>query len=404
MEKKELNIIKELNQKGLKATVDKYRLELRESEHRIILHYDQLKTPKNPTTNECRGVIIKRVGEKFEAMSMPLYRFGEYKAGHKGVLDWESAVGEDKGDGAMIQRYYDNVINEWVVGTKKSGYAIDKVSYRDKHNHSILVEQDFDYTHLFNRIAKENHVDLTHSKKGVTYVFECISADNKVINTYQQGNIVLLAAREMDTLQEYDTDELDMIAMVFNCDRPKRYPYKGKDEILKSLHNVKLGDQNFEGYVVVDKHGNRLKIKSNSYVIHHQWNETYKTITSKWRFVDAIRAGEEETIIGYFPLLAKEIYPLKTPYDVLIARCEQVFDQLKEKVANLDGKEMCDKDFYTFAQKATDHKKHLRVFLGPIHSLRLNPESVFKDAIWEMKAKNILKALKIEIKNHKNAI
>ena len=39
---------------------------------------------------------------------------------------------------------------------------------------------------------------------------------------------------------------------VLDCERPKQYFFDNEEEMIKSLKNVKHGDVNFEGYVIVD--------------------------------------------------------------------------------------------------------------------------------------------------------
>lgn len=57
---KQSNIIRELNTTSLEAVVAKYKLSVKHSGHKFALCYDQLETPKNPTTDECRGCIITK--------------------------------------------------------------------------------------------------------------------------------------------------------------------------------------------------------------------------------------------------------------------------------------------------------------------------------------------------------
>ena len=97
---------------------------------------------------------------------------------------------------------------------------------------------------------------------------------------------------------EHDQDMLDGAARIFNCARPKQYFFESEKEMLDSLKNVKYGDDNFEGYVIVDDKFNRLKVKSNTYIIFSQFNGD---LESKWRLVDVVLTNEIEEVSSTFP-------------------------------------------------------------------------------------------------------
>ena len=72
----ELNIIEQIKQFGIDKIVEKYNLKHKDFGHKFSLKYDQLNTPKNKYTNECRGLVLSK---DLEVLSMPFYRFSNYR-------------------------------------------------------------------------------------------------------------------------------------------------------------------------------------------------------------------------------------------------------------------------------------------------------------------------------------
>ena len=71
-----------------------------------------------------------------------------------------------------------------------------------------------------------------------------------------------------------------------------------------------------EGYVVVDKDFNRIKIKNPSYVaVHH-----LKSKTAEHNILTIVKSNEIEEFAATFPERKEEIYRLKTNYDLLITK------------------------------------------------------------------------------------
>lgn len=73
----------------------------------VCLCYDQLKTPKNNTTNECRSLVINL--DNLDVVSYPFYRFGD--GDNKTKINFDKAEFVNKDDGSLIHTYvYDGVL------------------------------------------------------------------------------------------------------------------------------------------------------------------------------------------------------------------------------------------------------------------------------------------------------
>lgn len=150
---------------------------------------------------------------------------------------------------------------------------------------------------------------LSLLSEGYTYMFELTSPYNRVVVPYDELEIALIGIRDNKSLQEElicDSKLKDSFLL------PKRYMFNTLEECIKSAHSLPYSE---EGYVVVDKHFNRVKIKSLEYVnVHHLRGEG--AMTEK-RILDIIRQNEIAEYLIYFP------------------EYKELFDEYKRKVDDL---------------------------------------------------------------------
>ena len=90
---------------------------------------------------------------------------------------------------------------------------------------------------------------------------------------------------------------------------------------------------NAEGYVVVDKDFNRVKIKSPTYVaLHHMRNNG---VLSYERGIEIVRGNELEEVVTYFPEFKEHLEKIKEKYDFLVSRLEASWDGFNTLVTAL---------------------------------------------------------------------
>ena len=150
---------------------------------------------------------------------------------------------------------------------------------------------------------------LSLLSEGKTYMFELTSPYNRVVVPYNDVEIALIGIRDNQSLQEeliYDSELKDSFLL------PKRYGFKTLEECIESAHSLPYSE---EGYVVLDKYFNRVKIKSLEYVnVHHLRGEG---VMSEKRILDIIRQNEIAEYLIYFP------------------EYKELFDEYKRKVDDL---------------------------------------------------------------------
>lgn len=176
---------------------------------------------------------------------------------------------------------------------------------------------------LFNRLEKH-----------YCYTFELVSPLTKVVVPYEKTDIYLIGVRNMLTLEEIQP------MSVFNLShikRPRQFPLNTLEDCLKATEQMGYDE---EGFVVVDKNWNRVKIKSPAYVAaHHLKNNG---AVSRKRILEIIEQGEQDEFLGYFPEYKKyfdEIEKLKTAYIIECARAVVEID-LKKTVDKANRKDL----------------------------------------------------------------
>ena len=265
----------------------------------VMLKYNQLDSDfHEEIVRECRGLIFDE--DSLEPISVPFFKFGNYGESYCPEIDWESAVITEKRDGSLIKVV--KLDGNYLISTNG---CID--AFKAPLQDDLLCPYNSYGELFFNAICLGDRKSLL--KEGKTYMFELTSPYNRVVVPYNDIEIALIGIRDNKSLQEeliYDSELKDSFLL------PKRYGFKTLEECIESAHSLPYSE---EGYVVVDKHFNRVKIKSLEYVnVHHLRGEG--AMTEK-RILDIIRQNEIAEYLIYFP------------------EYKDLFDEYKRKVDDL---------------------------------------------------------------------
>ena len=249
----------------------------------VMLKYNQLDSDfHEEIVRECRGLIFDE--DSLEPVSVPFFKFGNYGESYCPEIDWESAVITEKRDGSLIKVV--KLDGNYLISTNG---CID--AFKAPLQDDLLCPYKSYGELFFNTICLGDRKSLL--KEGKTYMFELTSPYNRVVVPYNDVEIALIGIRDNKSLQEeliYNSELKDSFLL------PKRYGFKTLEECIESAHSLPYSE---EGYVVVDKHFNRVKIKSLEYVnVHHLRGEG--AMTEK-RILDIIRQNEIAEYLIYFP-------------------------------------------------------------------------------------------------------
>jgi RNA ligase len=184
----------------------------------------------NEVTLQCRGLIMDK---DFNVVARPLLKFFNLEELEDKQLPNEKFKVFDKLDGSMGLLYF--IDNEPFIATRGSFKSEQSIKANQ-----ILQEK---YQHTFK-----------HLNKNLSYVFEIIYPQNRIVVDYgDKEDLVLLAILDTKTGQE-----LPLVDIGFSLVKE----YDGIED-LKTLHS--LEEANKEGFVVKFDSGFRLKIKFSEY-------------------------------------------------------------------------------------------------------------------------------------------
>lgn len=269
-----------------------------------LFKYNQLSSDFNDEmVRECRGLILDM--DSLEPISVPFFKFGNYGESYCPKIDWKSAKILTKIDGSliMIVRLGDNLLISTSGNIDAKKVSIESLdcpypSYKD------LVLDAFPIKGL----SLEYLTQLF--EEGYTYMFELTSLYNKVVIPYEGINLTLIGIRDNKSLQEIYIKE-HPLSQIFST--PKDYGFKTLYECINAAKKLPYTE---EGYVVLDKNFNRIKVKSPAYVeIHHLKGEG---ILTKKKALKLIQDNELEEFLTYFSEYKDLAYNLKKSYQDLI--------------------------------------------------------------------------------------
>lgn len=251
---------------------------------RVILNYNQIESPKNhPIVRECRGLVLN-YKQNWDLVARAFPRFfnaGELGGSALGSFKWDDCCIQAKEDGSLILCY--NWNGDWHINTRGS-FGNGSVN-----GHEITWRQLFEKARVF---------DYKELSKDTTYVFELCSRYNKVVRDYQTPKTFLLSAFNGEEEVSYYSLYNDFQHAGPIVDRAAQF--KNIDEIVQYLSVRCHDDPTFEGYVLRDYRGMRVKIKSTKYVeLHRLCNNGY--LSRPKDAASFIFDGESEEIAAYFP-------------------------------------------------------------------------------------------------------
>jgi hypothetical protein len=316
MEKKELSIVKYIKKYGLEKAINDFSLICKHYPSKILLKYNQLVSPtlmSLPEVQECRGLVLEK--GTWKVMSLAFIKFFNAEESNAAKIDWNTANVLEKLDGTLIQLYWDWNKNTWFAGTTGTAEGEGEVNNKMGTTFNSL---------FWDTVVEKYALNECLLNKDIIYVFELTTPYNIVVKPHGESSATLLAARNRETLEEYSWKDLEMIAISLRVPLVKRFDLNTKNVgvLLKTFENMIWHD---EGYVVVDANFRRIKIKNPAYVaVHH-----LKGKTAEHNIITIVKSNEIEEFASTFPERKDELLRLKENYDLLTAKLNMVWDELK---------------------------------------------------------------------------
>lgn len=232
-----------------------------------LLKYNQLSSDFNLAfCREARGCIMyfDNLTQKFECVCHPFDKFGNYGESYVPEIDWKSARVTEKIDGSLIKVWYHGGWHISTNGTINAQYAYVpnmKLSYYDLFIRALKKKGDPAY--FFSILDPY-----------FTYMFELVSPDNRMTILYPEDAIYILGARD----NHNDAENFIIPGIVAHkaegmIKMPKVYHLNSLENCIAA---TQLMGADEEGFVVCDAKFDRVKVKSEQYLIasHLRFNNS----------------------------------------------------------------------------------------------------------------------------------
>lgn len=278
-----------------------------------ILNYDQIESDKRaPVARECRALVLEVGTWEVVARSFPrFFNAGECPDDDK-KFDWSSFTAEDKEDGSLMSLF--NYRGSWLVTTRGS-FALGEI----QQGSGKVWEEAF-----YDALPNEKGLDYLHL--GHTYVFEFCSRMNKVVRDYPEPTLFLLSAFHNKTGVEASEHICDSVAGYLGVKRPSRFCAQSFSDIVELVNNA--SEPTFEGYVLRDRHGTRLKVKNPSYVALHHLKDNGNVFAAK-NLVPLLLKGEHAEVLAAFPEAAEKLADVAEKLGGAVGRMKMAWDAAK---------------------------------------------------------------------------
>lgn len=278
----------------------------------VQLCYDQIESSKckdHPMVRECRGIIIDTTN--CAIVARPFDRFFNYgeSAEEDAKFNWSSFTAQEKVDGSLMIMY--NYDGEWQVATKGSPDAGGNVG-----------QEQFTFADLFWKTLNKQIPNFLKdvATPGFTYMFELTSRYNRVVTSQieNEGTLTLIGCRRTFDGVNLPIDNY-VAAYIGPQNVVKSFPMKTIEEIKTAAAQLDPSKQ--EGFVLVDNKFNRIKVKSEKYVLIHHLKDSI----NDERIVELIKTGEDSEVFAYFPDLKIRYDKIKKYWDMTAGMLDEIW-------------------------------------------------------------------------------
>ena len=212
----------------------------------------------DPVVQEARGIVLHM--KTGDVACWPFRKFGNWQEPYADKIDWESARIVEKVDGSITKLWFDKEKQDWVWSTNGTIFAEDApVSTTAGRNFLNLIKETVNY----------EKIPFGELDKNSTYIFELTGPENKVVVNYDVSELYYLGTRSNLTGKESNDGE----GIFKHFKQPKTYKV-GEVSLEQAVALAKTlnapGECNYEGFVVVDKDYNRVKVKTDEYFYLHK--------------------------------------------------------------------------------------------------------------------------------------
>lgn len=293
---------------SLDEIVDKYAIDFKRHPsypNLVLLKYNQIKSDfSEKVVQECRGIILDEAND-WAVVSMAFKKFHNLGEALADTIDWNTARCTEKIDGSLLTIY--PFADRWqtqTTGTPDANTPINDFGITFKE----LFWQAFKYY-------------LPSPNCGMCFFFELTSVYNRIVVKHSETKLTLLGARDLTSLQELTATEAQAY---IRCPIVQEFPLNSFDACIESFSKMNPLEQ--EGYVVVDRAFNRVKIKHPGYVLLHHAKDG---LLSQKSLVKIALEGEAPEVLTAFPEYKPMFDEVQDRLNKLIAILETDYAAIK---------------------------------------------------------------------------
>lgn len=300
-----------------------------EFEGLTLFKYNQLDSDlSRQLVQNCRGIIVD-TEDDFNVVCFPMDKFFNHGERYAKKIDWQTARVQQKVDGSLIKVWYWDRKNKWVISTNGciDAYSVTASSVSDTYETSRSVN----FGELFyNEFVK--HCSFDKLNKNYTYMFELVSPEIRVVVDYRKNDTYHLCTRENKSGKYVEVD--------IGVQKPKEYPLHSLEACLNAAEKLNSDGSNEitdEGFVVVDGHYKRVKIKSPLYLAAHYLVGNKLSLK---RCINIILANEESEYLAYFHEQKSAFDKVHSAVSKLAHTMESGYKFVLDSVGTSDRKEV----------------------------------------------------------------
>lgn len=287
-----------------------YCINIKEKDGYALFKYNQIDSDmSNPLVKECRGIIVD-----LSDMKVVCRRFDKFfNATEPNAAKLEGAIrAEEKIDGSIIGVWRDRN-GVWRVSTNGMIDASDA-------NLTLPIDNIRTYRDLFD-LAWERQVgydfDVLGIYKDYTMIFELVSPANRIVVPYKETALYFLGIRNNRTGEEISPLDKRVSELVKYFPTPRIFDIHSVEDAMEVAKTLGA-DQ--EGFVLVDEHFNRVKVKGSEYLAMHLIRNNDLSLKS---FLATVLNDAQDDLLAYYPEYEPYITDVKTRLNKYIEEIEQ---------------------------------------------------------------------------------
>jgi hypothetical protein len=223
----------------------------------VNLNYDQiLSDANNDIVRECRSLILHL--DTWDVASMAFRRFFNLGEARPGMdFDWDNFDVFEKLDGSLISVFH-LPKHGWIMSTRSVPGADTPFDDSGETFASLVHRTLADMGTSWDAVTSYFSTDCT-------YILELTAPENQIVVQHKDRKLSLLGIRHLPTLREMRIEDWLLNNPGFPL--PLAPKHKGFDPRVDRDVIEGRNPLEFEGFVLVDKDFNRIKVKSSAYCL-----------------------------------------------------------------------------------------------------------------------------------------